>query len=57
MGIVTTIKWVEYTCSCCGAISRRKEGTGRPAPGFCPRKTKLPNGQSRPHTWVVNRRY
>ena len=47
----------EYRCSHCGAKSQRHEGTGKPAPGNCPRRNKMPNGQPRPHVWVVNRKY
>lgn len=50
-------KWVEYRCSHCGALAQRHEGTGKPAPGNCPRRNKMPNGQPRPHVWVVNRKY
>lgn len=50
-------KWVEYRCSHCGALSRRREGTGKPSPGNCSRRSSMPNGQKRPHVWVVNRKY
>ena len=50
-------KWVEYRCSHCGALSRRREGTGKPSPGNCSRRSCLPNGQKRPHIWVINRKY
>ncbi len=47
---------VEYMCRWCGARSTQLSSFGRPAPGSCPRKPKVA-GKSRPHTWVVNRRY
>lgn len=50
-------KTVEYVCSQCGVKRIRREGTGRPEPGRCPRKNPLSNGQARPHTWVINRKY
>lgn len=49
--------WVEYQCSWCGTKQTRAASSGRPAPGSCPRKPKMRNGQSKPHTWVINRRY
>lgn len=56
-GLFGTNKWVEYMCSHCGAKANRHEGTGKPAPGSCPRRNKLANGRPRPHVWVINRRY
>lgn len=50
-------KWVEYRCSHCGAKAQRHEGTGKPAPGNCPKRNKLSSGQPRPHIWVVNRKF
>lgn len=50
-------KWVEYRCSWCGMTQTRSVNTGKPAPGNCPRRPKLKNGQSKPHVWTVNRRY
>ncbi len=49
--------WVEYRCSWCGMTQTRSDNTGKPAPGNCPRRPKLKNGQSKPHVWTVNRRY
>lgn len=49
-------KWVEYMCSYCGAKSQRREGTGRPQPGSCPRRPRVA-GKPRPHVWVTNRKY
>ena len=48
-------KWVEYMCSYCGAKSSRHEGTGKPFPGNCPKRSS--NGKKYPHVWVVNRKY
>ena len=42
-------KWVEYRCSHCGALSRRREGTGKPSPGNCSRRSSMPNGQK----WTI----
>ena len=49
--------WVEYQCSWCGTKQTRAASSSRPASGSCPRKPKMRNGQSKPHTWVINRRY
>lgn len=49
-------KWVEYVCKHCGAKSQRHEGTGRPAPGACPRRANA-KGQRGPHVWVINRKF
>ncbi len=50
-------KWVEYICTHCGAKSQRREGTGRPAPGTCPRRGRTSNGQAKPHVWIINRKF
>ena len=47
-------KVVQYMCSYCGKITTTNNG--RPLPGECPRKTRLPNGKMRPHTWVVKQK-
>ena len=56
-GLFGTDKWVEYRCSHCGAKTQRHEGTGKPAPGFCKGREKKSNGQSKPHVWVINRKF
>jgi hypothetical protein len=50
-------KWVEYMCSHCGAKAQRREGTGKPTPGICSRRGKTNAGISKPHVWVVNRKF
>ncbi len=47
---------IEYMCSYCGTKVMTSSVGGRPQPGECPRKTRLPNGKMRPHTWVINRK-
>ena len=48
---------IDYMCSWCGKHCMRRANSGRPMPGDCPRKPHGCNGQSRPHTWVVNRKF
>lgn len=48
---------IEYMCTYCGKKISRSGNLGRPDPGSCPRKPKNPSGKSRPHTWVVNRKW
>ena len=48
-------KMVEYQCSHCGAKSTRHDGTGKPFPGTCPRRSS--GSKKLPHVWVVNRKY
>ena len=50
-------KWVEYTCSHCGAKSQRHEGTGKPSPGTCSRRGRTRDGRTKPHVWVINRKF
>lgn len=50
-------KWVEYVCTHCGAKSQRHEGTGKPAPGTCPKRGNSKTGQRRPHVWIINRKF
>ena len=49
--------WVVYQCSWCGTTQTRPINMGRPSPGSCPRKPKMSNGLSKPHTWVVSKKY
>ena len=49
-------KRIEYMCSYCGKKVMCPTTYGRPQPGECPRKTRLPNGKMRPHTWVISRK-
>ena len=57
MGVLfSSDKWVEYRCSHCGAKSQRREGTGKPEPGACPRRVDS-KGKRAPHVWVVNRKF
>lgn len=30
---------------------------GRPNAGVCPRKGKTHDGRTKPHTWVINRKF
>ncbi len=57
MSLFGTDKWVEYVCTHCGAKSRRHEGTGKPSPGYCPKRNKQANGLPKPHVWVINRKF
>ena len=55
--LIKNKKWVEYICTHCGAKVQRRENTGRPDPGFCSRRGKSSTGLSKPHVWVINRKY
>ena len=57
MSLFGTDKWVEYVCTHCGAKSRRHEGTGKPSPGYCPKRNKQANGLPKPHVWIINRKF
>ena len=48
---------IEYVCTWCGEHKLLGKIYGRPAPGICPRKPKSRDGQSKPHTWVINRKF
>ncbi len=48
---------VDYICTWCGQHSLRRASQGRPMPGECPRKPKGRDGKSKPHTWVVNKKF
>lgn len=48
---------IEYICTWCGRKERRLRPLGRPAPGSCPRKPKTRDGKTKPHTWVVNKKF
>lgn len=48
---------IDYVCTWCGKHDLRSANMGRPAPGVCPRKPKSRDGQSKPHTWTVNRKF
>lgn len=48
---------IEYICTWCGARKTLHKVYGRPEPGECPRKPKSRNGKSKPHTWVINRKF
>lgn len=47
----------EYICTWCGKKVRQGRGEGRPMPGNCPRKPTDKNGNMKPHTWKVNKKY
>ncbi len=55
--ITKKIMTVEYVCSYCGAKKTMKQNLGRPSPGVCPRKGKTADGRTKPHSWVVNRKF
>lgn len=46
---------IEYICTYCGRRMIRSKMFGRPDPGGCPRKPRLPDGKMRPHTWTISR--
>ncbi len=48
---------IDYMCTWCGTHSLRTVHQGRPLPGNCPRKSKMRNGMSKPHTWVINKKF
>lgn len=48
---------IEYICSFCGMKTSRAVSCGRPSPGVCSKKGKTKNGQGKPHTWRINRRF
>lgn len=48
---------VEFMCTWCGRKETRSAIMGRPLPGACLKKPKSKDGKSKPHTWVVNRKY
>lgn len=50
-------KHVEYICSYCGKRVTRTTTMGRPEPGICSRKGKTKDGRTKPHTWVISRRF
>jgi len=50
-------KQVEYKCSYCGKTVKKYQSTGRPEPGTCPRKGKTKDGRTKPHSWVINRKF
>lgn len=50
-------KQVQYKCSYCGAMTTRSATAGRPDPGTCPRKGKTKDGRTKPHSWVINRKW
>lgn len=54
---MATVKYIQYMCSWCGKRVMRGATTGRPDPGQCPRKNKTKDGRSKPHTWVINKKY
>lgn len=54
--MIKKVKRIEYMCSYCGKKVMSSSIGGRPLPGECPRKTRLPNGKMRPHTWVISRK-
>ena len=56
-GILMEKKNIEYQCTWCGVKQIRSVNQGRPSPGSCPRKPKTKTGASKPHTWVINRRF
>ena len=48
---------IEYMCSYCGIKQTRPILMGKPQPGTCSRKGKTADGRTKPHTWVINRKY
>lgn len=49
---------VEYKCTYCGKTTPPRLSTqGRPEPGVCTRKGKTKDGQTKPHSWVINRKW
>ena len=54
---IKTVKAVEYICSYCGRKVMQGVMSGRPTPGYCPRKTKNADGSMKPHSWRVNRKF
>lgn len=48
---------VAYICSYCGARQVKSTGSGRPAPGTCARKGKTRDGRTKPHTWVIDKKF
>lgn len=48
---------IEYICTWCGKREAKSQMSGRPSPGTCPRKPKSRDGQSKPHTWVINKKF
>jgi len=48
---------VEWMCSYCGMRMVRDAKGGRPMPGTCNRKGKTAAGKTKPHSWVVSRRF
>lgn len=47
----------EYICIYFGKKVKQSKGSGRPEPGYCPRKPKDKDGRMKPHTWRVNRKW
>lgn len=47
----------EYMCSFCGLKTSMLSSQGRPQPGSCSKKGKTKDGKSKPHSWVINRKY
>ena len=54
---MATYKSVEYMCSYCGIKTTRSAISGRPSPGECSKKGKTREGKSKPHSWVINKKY
>ena len=48
---------IEYMCRYCGLKTTRGVVMGRPMPGNCPKKGKTRDGKTKPHSWVINRRF
>lgn len=48
---------IEYMCSYCGIKQTKAANAGRPMPGTCSKKGKTRDGKSKPHSWVVNRKF
>ena len=51
------INHIEYMCSYCGSRTVRSATSGRPVPGVCNKKGKTKDGRTKPHTWVVNKKF
>lgn len=54
---MATVKHVEYICSYCGKRVTRLSSLPKPLPGVCTAKGKNRSGLSRPHSWIIYRKY
>lgn len=51
------VNHIAYICSYCGARQVRSATSGRPSPGTCARKGKTRDGRSKPHSWVIDKKF